>query len=183
MSEGELHQIMVRTEGIISETDYYNVIRYKTSSLMGAVCKMPVQVLGGSPEAAEAMYRFGDNFGMAFQIVDDLLDFVADEEHLGKPTFCDIRDGKATLQTICLLNRLDESDTARIKGILERRRLDKKDKTWLSEAITDCAADEYCIETARDFASKAKGAIERFPDSEYQKSMFELCDYVVARER
>ncbi|UCD56984.1 MAG: polyprenyl synthetase family protein [Candidatus Hydrogenedentota bacterium] len=183
MSAGELHQITAHTEDIISEEQYYNVIRHKTSSLMGAVCKMPVQVLGESPEVVEAMHIFGHNFGMAFQIVDDLLDFVADEQQMGKPVFCDIRDGKVTLPTICLLNRLDGHETKRIRNILHQRRLEEKDKTWLCEAIRACAADEYCAEVARDFASQAKHALEGFRDSEYKKSMIDLCDFIVARER
>jgi octaprenyl-diphosphate synthase len=183
MSEGELHQINTRSKKIISETEYYNIIRFKTSSLMAAVCKMPVQVLTDSSDTADSMYNFGENFGMAFQIVDDLLDFTSDEEQLGKPIFCDIRDGKATLPTICMLNRLDANGSARIKGMLKARRVEEGDKEWLREAMRDCAADEYCNEIARDFASKAKQAIEDIPESEYKKSMMELCDYVVARER
>jgi octaprenyl-diphosphate synthase len=183
MSEGELRQVTASANGIIGESDYYSVIQRKTSSLMGAVCKMPVQALGMPPETAEAMRVFGHNFGMAFQIVDDLLDFVADEERLGKPILCDIGDGKATLPTICLLNRMDGSDADRIKRILRERRLDENDKAWLCESIRACAADEYCIEVARDFTSRAKHALEVFPDSEYKKSMIDLCDYIVARER
>jgi len=183
MSEGELHQITASSNGIISEADYYNVIRHKTSSLMGAVCKMPVQVLGESPEIAAAMYAFGHNLGMVFQIVDDLLDFVADEERLGKPIFCDIMDGKATLPTICMLDRLGKSDADRIRDILRERRLGESDKTWLSGAIRDCAADEYCIEIAGNFASQAKRAIEAVPDSEYRRAMVDLCDFIVARDR
>ena len=183
MSEGELHQIIIRTEGVISEREYYNVIHYKTSSLMGAVCKMPLQVLEESPETVEAMGVFGHNFGMAFQVVDDLLDFVADEKKIGKPVFCDIRDGKVTLPTICLLKRLDKDDGDKIRKIQEERHLDEKDKAWLCEALRACAVDEYCIEVARDFALQAKIPLELFPESEYKKSMVDLCDYIVARER
>ncbi|RJP14315.1 MAG: polyprenyl synthetase family protein [Candidatus Abyssobacteria bacterium SURF_5] len=183
MSEGELHQITARSEGIISERDYFSIIEHKTSSLMGAVCKMPVQLIGEPAETVDAMHAFGYNFGMAFQIVDDLLDFVAGEEKLGKPILCDIREGKATLPTICLLSRLDKRDGDRIKKILHERRLEEKDKNWLCEIVRTCAADEYCIEVARDFTAQAKRALDVFPDSEYKKSMVDLCDYIVARER
>lgn len=183
MSEGELHQITARSEGIISEDDYYGVIHLKTSSLMGAVCEMAVQVMEEPPEIIEAMRAFGHNFGMAFQIVDDLLDFVAGEEQLGKPILCDIRDGKATLPTICLLNRLDKNGVRRVKSILQRRHLDESDKAWLCESVRAYGADEYCIEVARDFTAKAKRALEIFPDSEYKRSMVGLCDYIIARER
>ncbi len=183
MSEGELHQITARSEGIISERDYYSVIEHKTSSLMGAVCTMPVQLNEEPAETVAALRTYGYNFGMAFQIVDDLLDFVAGEDKLGKPILCDIRDGKATLPTICLLNRLNESDGGRIMTILQERRLDDKDKEWLCETVRSHAADEYCIEVARDFTSQAKRALEVFPESEYKKSMLDLCDYIVAREK
>lgn len=183
MAEGELHQIMARSNGIVSEDDYYSIIRHKTSSLMGAVCKMPAHALGESPEIANALRDYGYNFGMAFQIVDDLLDFVADERKLGKPVFCDIKDGKATLPTICMLNRLDKVDADRIRTILKERTLKESDTVWLSEALHGCAADEYCIEVASDFAAQAKRAIESLPDSEYKRSMFDLCDHVVARDK
>lgn len=183
MSEGELHQITASNEGIISESDYYEVIRHKTSSLMGAVCKMPVQVLGGSARMCEPMRSFGHHFGMAFQVVDDLLDFTADEDRLGKPTLCDIREGKATLPTICLLDRLDEKDSDRVKKILRDRRLDDRDGKWLCEGIKSCGVDEYCLEVARDFTSRAKNSLEVFPDSDYKKSMIDLCDYIVTRDR
>jgi octaprenyl-diphosphate synthase len=183
MSEGELHQITIRSEGIISESDYFSIIKHKTSSLMGAVCMMPVQLMEEPPEVKEAMRCFGYNFGMAFQVVDDLLDFVAGEEKLGKPILCDIRDGKATLPTLCLLSRLDSGGSKRIKAILQERRLDEKDKEWLCETVRACAADEYCVEVARDFTAQAKRSLEIFPDSEYKKSMVDLCDYIVARER
>lgn len=183
MSEGELHQITAPSEGIIGERDYFSIIEHKTSSLMGAVCMMPVQVIEQPQEKVEAMRSFGHNFGMAFQIIDDLLDFVAGEEKLGKPILCDIRDGKATLPTICLLNRLDKNEAKRVTRILQERRLDEKDKEWLCETVRACAADEYCIDVARDFTSQAKRALEVFPDSEYKRSMADLCDYIVARER
>lgn len=183
MSEGELHQITVRSDGIIDEADYYNIIKDKTSSLMSAVCAMPVQVLGEPSETVEALSLFGLNFGMAFQIVDDLLDFSADEERLGKPIFCDIKDGKATLPTICLLNRLDQNGAGRIRKILKKRRLNDDDKAWLSEVIPGYGVTEYCLDIAREFTMKAKNAIEMVPESEHKKSMFELCDYVVTREK
>jgi octaprenyl-diphosphate synthase len=183
MSEGELHQIMTRSEGVISERDYFNIIEHKTSSLMGAVCTMPVQLLEEPAEMVEAMRTFGYNFGMAFQIIDDLLDFVAGEEKLGKPILCDIRDGKATLPTICLLGRLEKHEGDRIKRILRERRLKDVDKAWLCESVRAHAADEYCLEVARDFTAQAKRALDVFHDSEYKKSMVDLCDYIVARER
>jgi len=183
MSEGELHQITATTNGPLSETEYYSIIRHKTSSLMGAVCKMPAQLMGATPEIVDAMYAFGHNFGLAFQIVDDLLDFVADEQKLGKPVFCDIMDGKVTLPTIYMLERLDKSGADRIRGILKDRRLGQSDKVWLCDAIRDCSADEYCVKIAGDFASAAKRAIEVIPDSEYKRSMLDLCDHVVARDK
>ena len=183
MAEGELHQITARTNGTTSEEDYFNVIRHKTSSLMGAVCKMPAQALGEPQEIVDAMFDFGLNFGMTFQIVDDLLDFVADEERLGKPTFCDIKDGKATLPTICMLERLDRSDADRVRNLLRERKAERSDKIWLGEALRGCSADEYCIEIASDFASRAKNAIESIPDSEYKRSMIDLCDHIVARDK
>jgi octaprenyl-diphosphate synthase len=183
MSEGELHQITASSNGTVSETEYYNVIRFKTSSLMGAVCKMPAQMLRESEQNVRAMHDYGLNFGMAFQIVDDLLDYVADERRLGKPTFCDIKDGKATLPTICMLNRLEKNDADRIKGILKKRKVRNADKVWLCDALRGCSADEYCIEIATDFSSRAKSAIEPIPDSEYKRSMIELCDHIVAREK
>ncbi|MBI5116929.1 polyprenyl synthetase family protein [Candidatus Poribacteria bacterium] len=183
MSEGELHQITAGADGIISETDYYDIIRHKTSSLMGAVCEMPVHLLGESAETINAMRLFGHNFGMAFQVVDDLLDFVADEDQVGKPIFCDIKDGKATLPTICMLKRLDTAGCARIRRILEERVLEEKDKDWLTETIRATGADEYCADVARHFTSQAKHVLEILPDSEYKKSMLDLCDYIVARER
>lgn len=183
MSEGELHQLTACSNGTPSEADYYDIIQHKTSSLMGAVCSMPAQALGQPVETAKAMRRFGHNFGMAFQIVDDLLDFVADEEKLGKPTFCDIKDGKATLPTIYLLNRLEKKEAGRIRKILRERRLEEEDKTWLGEVIGNYAADEYCLSIANDFASRAKEAIAAVPDSKYKRSMTDICDNVVARER
>ena len=183
MAEGELHQITARTNGTTSEADYFNVIRHKTSSLMGAVCKMPAQALGEPPEVADAMFDFGLNFGMTFQIVDDLLDFIADEERLGKPTFCDIKDGKATLPTICMLERLDRSDADRIRNFLRERNVERSDRAWLCEALRGCSADEYCIEIASDYASRAKKAIESIPNSEYKRSMIDLCDHIVARDK
>jgi octaprenyl-diphosphate synthase len=183
MSEGELHQITASSNGIVSETDYYSVIRFKTSSLMGAVCKMPAQMMGESEQTVKAMHDFGLNFGMTFQIVDDLLDYVADERHLGKPTFCDIKDGKATLPTICMLNRLEKSDADRIKGFLKKKKVEDADKAWLCDALRSCSADEYCIDIATDFASRAKDAIQPIPESEYKRSMIDLCDHIVAREK
>lgn len=183
MSEGELHQIMTNSNGTISEADYYSVIRFKTSSLMSAVCTMPAQLLGEPAETVNAMREYGYNFGMAFQVVDDLLDFVADEERLGKPTFCDIKDGKATLPTICMLSRLDEGAGNKIRRILRRKQLGDADKKWLLESLRACSADEYCIETAGDFVSRAKQALGVIPDSEYKRSMIDLCDHIVARER
>ncbi|MBI4832397.1 MAG: hypothetical protein HY801_12790, partial [Candidatus Lindowbacteria bacterium] len=85
--------------------------------------------------------------------------------------------------TICMLKRLNETGAAEIRRILEERSLDEKGKDWLTEAIRSTGADEYCIDVARHFTSQAKRVLEALPDSEYKKSLFDLCDYIVARER
>ena len=181
MSVGEMRQLTSFDALDFTEQDYYRLIAAKTASLMSASCEMGS--LAGGAECREQLALFGHNLGMAFQIADDLLDYTADEEVLGKPVGGDIREGKMTLPAIYLL----QQDGGRARGLLEEIIRDRtiSPASWseLRGLLTEGRVLDRAFEKAVEFATAAKRHLGQFPQTPELESLMALPDYILARDR
>ena len=171
MVEGELLQLERIGKIDISEADYMQLIDRKTASLFSACARLGA-ILGGADDATEA--RLGEyawNLGIAFQLVDDVLDFTAREAVLGKPVGNDLREGKVTLPLIYALQNASEEDRQLIATVLKDGNYDSMPLPRILKLIERHCGFERCRERAVAFTDKARSIIAEFPESPYQRAL------------
>ncbi len=181
---GELNQIFGGDKGQPTATAreyYYQRIYSKTASLFAASTEAG-GLLGGAPQAeAQALRDYGYNLGMAFQIVDDILDFAGNEGDLGKPIGSDLRQGIVTLPTICFLEAHPEDEA--VSRVLSGRGKGDDEVGAAVEAIKESGAIESSTAEAKRFAAKSRDALSILPHNEYRQAMLDLADFVVERHK
>ncbi|MHB8085041.1 MAG: polyprenyl synthetase family protein [Dehalococcoidia bacterium] len=179
ISGGELREASTQFEAAGARDNYYKWISDKTACLfvMAAECG---SVLSGCPEdQVLALKDYAQNFGLAFQIIDDILDFVGDQSALGKPVGSDLNEGAMTLPTVIYLQHNPE-DRLIYKVIVER------DKSLVPEAVAKIRASgaiEECKKVAREFYQKASGSLDKLPDCDARKSLKALVAFVIERNK
>jgi octaprenyl-diphosphate synthase len=183
MIEGELYQLTKAGDVDITEEEHFEIIRRKTAYLFGGSAQIG-GVLGDlSKEQQLALREYGFNLGMAFQLVDDLLDYTADEEVLGKPVGGDVREGKMTLPTIYLL----QQEGGRARGLLERiihnRTISPESWSELRGLLNEARVLDRAYQKAVEFATAAKRQLTLFPETPELESLMALPDYILARDR
>lgn len=182
--QGELRQMLSLFDWRGSREEYYQRIFAKTASLFAAACEGGA-VLAGAPEGEVAALRdYGRHLGMAFQIVDDILDFVGDEGHLGKPVGSDLRQGIATLPVYHYLRGGGEE--ALVEAALDRdvAGSDGRDGAVarLVAAVVASGAIEDCRREAADWVERASASLSGLGDGPYQRALRELAEFVVSRD-
>ena len=182
MSEGELLQIKKTRKLDIDEETYFRIINDKTASLLATCCQIGAAAVSENPERQEQLKNFGINLGIAFQIKDDVLDYVGAKKLIGKPVGGDIKERKITLPLLYSLSKADSSESAKIIKLLKS----KERKSRVSEVIDFVKKHngiEYAETTAQGYSDKAKKCIEVFEDGEAKRSLIELVDFVVKRDK
>ena len=183
MTEAEVFQLELKRSGIMTEADYVRIITQKTASFMSACCRIDA-LLGGLPAAQiDALMRYGLDIGVAFQISDDSLDFVADQDRLGKAIGADLREGKRTLPLIAMLERATPAEAARVKSLLKRPGLDAEEVEEIRRYVVDHEGVEYALARAHEYARAAKADLEAFAPSEERETLALVADFVVDRDR
>ena len=177
MAEGELF-FFGRDEASILPEDCIMLAEQKTASLFAEACAAPARLLGGA--YCEALHRFGIGFGIAFQIVDDLLDLTQTAETLGKPACGDIVEGKHTLPIVLMRQRLDDAGRGRLNALCGAEITDA-DREWVRDQLQKTQAEEVAQTAAKEYVRKAKEALRSLPDSPYRASMEGLADYILVR--
>lgn len=183
MTEAEVFQLELKRNGTTAEADYLRVITQKTASFISACCRIGGVLGEAEAEHVEALTRYGLDLGVAFQISDDSLDFVADEARLGKAVGADLREGKRTLPLIVTLERADTADRDRIQSLLARRALDAREVEEIGRLVAKYDGVEYALGRARAYARAAKADLTPFPPSEARETLMLVADYVVDRDR
>ena len=182
MVEGELLQ-MEKLGKLISLDEHFDLIFRKTACLF-SVCMRLGAILGGaSPEQEEAAGAYGRNLGMAFQIVDDVLDLTASENVLGKPVASDLREGKATMAVIHALERCTPEERRKIATVLTDRAFNGVTHADILAVLNRYGSLEAANARAAEYADAARKAICTFPDSEIKRALIWAPDFVVAREK
>jgi octaprenyl-diphosphate synthase len=183
MIEGELYQLTKNGVVDLSEEEHFDIIRRKTAYLFAGCAKIGGMLGDTTREQQDALWEYGFNIGMAFQIVDDLLDFTGEEDVLGKPIGGDLREGKITLPIIHLLSRDDEEADALIRGVVNTRTVTLDEWRDIRALLKEHDSIDHAQRTAVDFVERAKTALYAFPAGPEREALMALPDYVLSRDR
>ena len=184
MIEGELYQLTKTGDVDITEEEHFEIIRRKTAFLFGGCAQIGGMLGGVTPERETALRDYGFNLGIAFQLVDDLLDYTADQTALGKPIGGDLREGKVTLPVIFLLQRGGERADRLIRTVVQRTR--RHARAVARDPARCCAstARPTSPTSARSSTRTApRAACPRSRPSRERDALMALPDYVLARDR
>ncbi len=183
MIEGELYQLTKTGDVEISEEEHFEIIRRKTAFLFGGCAQIGGMLGGVTPEREAALRDYGFNLGVAFQLVDDLLDYTADQTALGKPIGGDLREGKVTLPIIFLRQRGGEDAHSLIRTIVQERAVTPEQWRDLLALLREHRATTLAYERAVEYASRAKSCLATFSPGRERDALMALPDYVLARDR
>ena len=184
MIEGELYQLTKNGDADITEEEHFDIMRRKTAYLFGGCAQIGGMLGKVSSEREQALKEYGFNLGMAFQIVDDLLDFTGDAEAVGKPIASDLREGKVTLPLIHLQQHDRSGDGARIiRDVIAARNATQEQWHELLRRLKEHASIDYAYRKAVEFTERAKKPLYSFPPSSERDALLALPDYVLSRDR
>jgi octaprenyl-diphosphate synthase len=183
MIEGELYQLTKNGDADITEEEHFDIIRRKTAYLFGGCAQIGGMLGRVSGEREQALREYGFNLGIAFQLVDDLLDFTGDAVALGKPIGADLREGKMTLPLIHLLQQEDEEGAQIVRDIISNRTVAQEQWDRLLRTLKEHRSIDYAYKRAVDFAERAKKPLHAFPPSSERDALLALPDYVLSRDR
>ncbi|KES20572.1 MULTISPECIES: polyprenyl synthetase family protein [Pseudomonas] len=179
IAEGEVLQLTKVRDASTTEETYMEVIRGKTAMLFEASTHSAAAIAGATPEQAEALRQFGDALGIAFQLVDDLLDYRGDASTLGKNVGDDLAEGKPTLPLIATMR-----DGTPEQALLVRKAIQQggsQDLEGIRAAVEAAGALDYTANLAREYAARAIDCLKALPDNEYRDALIELSEFAVAR--
>ncbi len=181
MTEGEL-LVLERLGAIdLGVEEYFDIIDRKTARLFAAACSVPAVMSPARPETFAPLERYGRALGTCFQLVDDLLDYTAREEELGKPVLSDLKEGKLTLPLILALPRLRPVERGKIGTVLERRAFDGVEAEEILELVRREGTLEETSALAERHGAEARAALAGFPDSEARRALELAPDFVLHR--
>ena len=184
MIEGELYQLTKNGDADISEEEHFDIIRRKTAYLFGGCAQIGGLLGKVTPDREKALREYGFNLGIAFQLVDDLLDFTGDAHAVGKPVGSDLREGKVTLPLIHLLAQSNDGAGSRIvRDIIASRSVTEEQWSALLSVLKEHASIDYAYRRAVEFAERAKKPLYAFPRSSERDALLALPDYVLSRDR
>jgi octaprenyl-diphosphate synthase len=183
MIEGELYQLTKTGDVDITEDEHFEIIRRKTAFLFGGCSQIGGKLGTVSGEHEEALREYGFNLGIAFQLVDDLLDYTADAVALGKPIGGDLREGKVTLPIIFLLRRGGDEADRLIRDVVRDRGVTTEQWREILRLLREHQSTELAYERALEYANRAKDCLSVFPPSRERDALLALTDYVVSRDR
>lgn len=180
MTEGEILQLAKTGDSNITEEEYVDIISAKTAALISAACRIGA-ILGSLPEDIEnALARFGMKTGIAFQMADDILDYMADEGALGKRLGKDLNEGKVTLPLIHLLKTATDKELEEVKEIIKDG-LKRGSLKRIMKLFVKYNSIEHCLRKALNIVADAKTELEVFPDSPAKEALFTIADYTPLR--
>jgi octaprenyl-diphosphate synthase len=181
--EGEIYQLTKQGVVDLSEEEHFDIIRRKTALLFAGSARIGGMLGATTREQQDALWDYGLNIGMAFQIVDDLLDFTGEEDALGKPVGGDLREGKVTLPLIHLLRRGDARADALVREAVASRSVSRDAWQEIRTLLVQSRSIDYAQRVAAEYVERAKKALYVFPASDARDALMYLPDYVISRDR
>jgi octaprenyl-diphosphate synthase len=184
MSCGEALEFQYAHDLDVTEEQYEELIRAKTGSLIGAATEIGAGLNGGGKDRRRRLHyrKFGEALGLAFQIVDDLFDYLADPEVTGKPVGSDLADGKVTLPLIAALRQAGEADRKRLKRLAHRKRWTAPEWDQLKRLVEKSGGFEYARARAVKHADAARRLLDTEEDGAARQALDRAIDYAVRRD-
>ena len=182
MVEGQILELTHMGNWEISKEQYIEIITAKTGALISAACSCGAIISGVEAKAEQSLTKFGLKAGIAFQLVDDLLDYTSSEEMFGKPVGKDLKEGKITLPLIYTLPKLEVSERKRLKTLFKNRQATEEDYLGMTELVRGSGAIDQVLDEARSYVDKAANCLSSFPDSSAKRDLLKLGQYVIERK-
>ncbi len=182
MSQGEIQQLSNKGRTSLTEEEYMTVIENKTAGLIEGACRVGALVAGASENEVRRLSEFGYHLGLAFQMADDLLDYLADTTRLGKQTGADLREGKMTLPMIHALKNAAPKHRDWMIGLIERRDFSPEDFSELLALLNRYGGIAHTRDAAARSVKAAKTALDHFEPSETHRTLNMIADYALARQ-
>ena len=176
---GEMRQLAAMDRLSFPEPEYYQLIRAKTATLLSAACE--VGALCGAAAHREVLALYGDRLGMAFQIADDILDYVEKPAVTGKPSGLDLREHKVTLPLIAALRAMPAAHRGRVDALFAAEEPGDELVADVVSIVLDAGGIEYARREGERFAREAAAALAGLPDTPARAALLEAIDYVMAR--
>jgi octaprenyl-diphosphate synthase len=181
IAEGEVMQLTGSHDLNLSEAVYLEIIAAKTAELFAAAAEAGAVAAGVSEREVESLRTYGLKLGLAFQLVDDALDYGGASDALGKDAGDDFREGKVTLPLILAMERTGAKETAFWTRTVDRREQTEADFKRARELVIGCGAMQSTLGRAQHYAEEAKAALSRFSASPWRSALNELADFAVSR--
>ena len=181
MAEGEIQELMRTSDLSITEEEYLSIIANKTASLISATCQIGAILAGVDGIKEQALASFGLNLGIAFQLMDDSLDYTSTEKRFGKEIGIDLQGGKITLPLIHTLRSCSPSEKEKLVDIVLSASIDERAFLRVVDLINSYGGIEYTLEKARGYVDKAKGYLDCFRPSREKTALLAMANYVVER--
>lgn len=183
IAEGEVLQLLCTGEMDLSEERYIGVVRSKTAILMSSACEAGAILGGASRPQQLALAEFGMDLGIAFQLMDDTLDYIATEEEFGKCIGHDLEEGKITLPLIHTLRQCTGIERSFIEAVIAKEEMSLDDFQHVSNLVKTYGGIEYTVDVARSYIAGCRGRLDIFDSCPVREAMIDLADYVVTRSR
>ena len=181
IAEGEVNQLTAQRQITTGEDKYLDIIGAKTAALFAAACRISAVVAERDEATEEALDSFGRNLGIAFQLVDDAIDYASDAETMGKGVGDDFRDGKVTLPVILAYARGAAEDKAFWQAAMEGRRISDDDLTHAKTLLTQSRAIDDTMMRARHYGQRAIDALGPFTPGAAKSALIETVEFAIAR--
>ncbi|HYB20458.1 MAG TPA: polyprenyl synthetase family protein, partial [Thermodesulfobacteriota bacterium] len=183
MAEGEVMQLVRMGNPETTEEDYRYVVINKTAVLISAACQIGGILGGVSPEREQALGDFGLNLGIGFQLMDDILDYISEEQTLGKAIGKDLSEGKVTLPLIHTLRSCPRDDKERIMGIIKNHNRREDDLGYVMELVHRCAGVDYTVKRAASYIEQARISLSSFPPCREKEALLTVAEYTIKRKQ
>jgi octaprenyl-diphosphate synthase len=183
MAEGEVLQLYYNGNPGITEAEYLRIVEHKTAGLIAAACAIGAVIGNGSPSQQHALFNFGQHLGVAFQLIDDALDYVANGDRLGKALGQDLRQGKTTLPLLHLLHHCPEQDRQMITDRMETRTFTDVDLYRIIGLMHDYGSIAYATSRAAEFVVLANLDLAVFDDCSAKRALSIVAEYMIHRDR
>ena len=183
LAEGEILELMKTADISTSKADYIKIIDGKTAILMATACEVGAITAGADNHLQEKMKAFGHCLGIAFQMIDDILDYNSCEENLGKTIGIDLEEGKVTLPLIHTLEQAQPDERDKIKEIITSDYVSRQDFNFIHALMQKYKSLEHTTAEAEGYLKKAHAILNKLPDSEEKEALHFITDYVISRDR
>ncbi|HEX2061358.1 MAG TPA: polyprenyl synthetase family protein [Thermoanaerobaculia bacterium] len=183
MIEGEILGTEQNGRADLSFEDYFDIVGRKTAALFGATCRIPAYLVDLPESSATALFNYGYNLGICFQLIDDLLDFTSSTAVLGKPVLSDLKEGKTTLPLILAMPRATPRERELIARVATLKSFDGIDPAEIVAIVQRYDTIEETREIAREYGNRARAALAPFPASPAKETLEMALDFVLDREK